>query len=212
MISLLLVDDHEIFRKGLALVLSRIPNIRVVGEAINGKMCIDLVSQLNPDMVLMDLRMPEMDGIQATLYLHRHYPNLKVVALSMFGEEDYLHQMIDAGVAGFLLKNIEKDELAIAINQIHKGNSYFSPELLPYLTSRFQEVNGEKEEVRFSRREKEILKEIGKGKSNQEIADTLFISKRTVDGHKANLIHKTGSKNVLHLLIYAIKNGLIEIH
>ena len=211
MIKILVVDDHEIFRKGLVMVLNRIPDIKVVGEAINGKMCIDMIGSLYPDIVLMDVQMPEMDGIEATEYLHEHYPELTVVALSMFGEESYLQQMIDAGVTGFLLKSIGKDELAMALNQIHKGNNYFSPELLPYFTHRFQDSVSTKEQIQFSRREREILQEIAKGKSNQEIADALYISKRTVDGHKTKLIHKTGSKNVLDLLIYALKKGLVEI-
>lgn len=212
MIKILVVDDHEIFRKGLVLVLNRIPEIVVVGEAPNGSICIEKVPALDPDIVLMDVQMPVMDGIETAGYLHHHYPQLKVVVLSMFGEEDYLQQMIEAGVAGFLLKNIDRDELAIALNQIYRGNAYYSSELLPYLTRKFQKETDTAIHIHFSRREKEVLKEIAKGKSNQEIADTLYISKRTVDGHKANLIQKTGSKNVLGLLIYALKNGLVEIH
>lgn len=212
MIKILVVDDHEIFRKGLVLVLNRIPEIVVVGEASNGSICIDMMLTLDPDIVLMDIQMPVMDGIETAGYLHQHYPKLKIVALSMFGEEDYLQKMIEAGVSGFLLKNIERHELAIALNQIHQGNAYYSSELLPYLTSKFKKETEIDISAHFSRREKEILKEIAKGKSNQEIADTLFISKRTVDGHKTNLIQKTGSKNVLGLLIYALKNGLVEIH
>lgn len=209
MIKILVVDDHAIFRKGLIMVVNRIEDFEVIGEATNGEECIKLLSGLNPDLILMDVQMPFMDGIQTTFFLQKHYPEIKVVALSMFGEGEYLHQMIEAGVSGFLLKNIEKEELSIAVRQICRGNPYYSPELLPMLTNR---LPFEKESrIKFSRREREVLQEIAKGKTNQEIADALFISKRTVDGHKTKLIHKTGSRNVLSLLIYALKNDLVEL-
>lgn len=136
MIKILVVDDHAIFRKGLIMVLNRIEDFEVIGEATNGEECIKLLPGLSPDLILMDVQMPFMDGIQATFFLQEHYPEIKVVALSMFGECEYLHQMIEAGVNGFLLKSIEKEELSIAIRQIQKGNPYYSPELLPMLTNR----------------------------------------------------------------------------
>lgn len=209
MIRLMVVDDHVIFRNGLIMTLNRIRDVEVVGEAANGKECLVDLTSLNPDLILMDVQMPVMNGIQTTAYLQKFYPHIKVLALSMFGEEDYLHRMMDAGVCGFLLKNIEKEELSIAIQQVYRGNNYYSPELLPMLTARF--TTGNEPEMFLSRREREILQEIAKGKTNQEIADTLFISKRTVDGHKANLIAKTGTKNALSLLIYALKHNLVAL-
>lgn len=211
MIKVLLVDDHEIFRDGMKFVLNRIQDIEVVAEAGNGQESIELVQRHSPDLVFMDVQMPEMNGIKATEIIRRLYPSIKVVALSMFGEETYLQGMVEAGANGFLLKNIEKRELTLAIHQLVQGRNYYSPELLPYFTNKYLSDKQFPDGIRFTNREVEVMQQIALGKSNQEIADTLYISKRTVDGHKANLIAKTGSKNVLSLLIYAIKNELVEI-
>ncbi len=137
MTQVLLVDDHEIFRKGMHFILDRIEGIEVVAEATNGCECIEMLNEHNPELVFMDVKMPEMNGIETTRQIQMHYPEIKVVALSMFGEEDYLHKMIEAGACGFLLKNIEKEELSLAINQVIKGNNYYSPELLPYFTNKY---------------------------------------------------------------------------
>ena len=211
MIQILLVDDHEIFRQGMRLVLSRMKGIEVVAEATNGRECLSLLENSNPDLIFMDVQMPVLNGIETTKIIRRLYPNIKVVALSMFGEEKYLQGMIEAGVIGFLLKNIERNELATAIDQIINNRSYYSPELLPYFTNKFLPEQEIPDSICFTTREIEVLKQIALGKSNGEIAKALFISKRTVDGHKGNLIAKTGSKNVLSLLVYAIKHNLVEI-
>ncbi|MBO7594488.1 MAG: response regulator transcription factor [Salinivirgaceae bacterium] len=212
-VKIALVDDHVLFRNGLKLLLGNEPNMSVIIEASDGA---DFLSQLNaknpPDIVLMDIGMPNMDGIEATRLAVAKVPGIRIIALSMFGEEDYYYQMISAGAKGFLLKNSEISDVKEAIEQVMSGNSYFSQELLYNVIKNFH-ANKESDGVTaaLSKREQQVLNEICKGLSNQEIADTLFISKRTVDKHRSNLLSKTNSKNTANLILYAIKHKLISI-
>ena len=209
-IRVIIVDDHVIFRNGLMTILQRMEGIQVISECNNGQELLDLLPDVIPDLILMDIRMPVLNGIEATARALEIVPDIRIMALSMFGEEEYLHQMIEAGVCGFLLKNIKKPELQQAIHKVINGGQYFSPELIPYFTKRYL-VTKKQEVEHFTPREMDILQLISKGMTTKEMADTLFISKRTVEGHRANLIEKTGSKNVVNLLIYAIKHGLVNI-
>ena len=210
-IKIYIVDDHEIFRNGLKTIVSKIDNVTVIGEAENGKQFLESLSKNEiPDIVFMDINMPEMDGILTTKCAIEKYPELLIIALSMFGDEHYLEQMIKAGAKGFLLKNITRQTLTHAIETLSKGNAYYSSELLPLLANKII-ANDRKEDIQLTKRELEVLELVSHGLSNQEIADKLFISKRTVDGHKSNLIVKTGSKNIVDLLVYSIKNKIIEI-
>ncbi|HRW27615.1 MAG TPA: response regulator transcription factor, partial [Bacteroidales bacterium] len=163
------------------------------------------------DIILMDISMPEMDGVEATSLITRRYPGASVIALSMYGEEEYYYRMIDAGAKGFVLKDSDISDVHDAIIAVHRGSNYFSQELLYHVIRRIKNREQEEKSSSLSRREKEILLKICEGLSNQEIADTLFISKRTVDKHRANLLAKTGSKNTASLILYAIRNRLIEI-
>jgi len=207
-----IVDDHKLFREGLKLLLSNINYIDSVIEAENGKVFLDNLDDSKPDIVLMDIDMPEIDGVEATQHAIRRFPDLKVVALSMYGDDAYYYKMIDAGAKGFLLKNSEFDQVKEAIKTVLDGSNYFSEELLYSLIKGFKSnqkewSNGEE----LSEREQEILYLICKGFSNIEIADKLFISKRTVDNHRANILFKTNTKNTASLVVYAIKNKLVEI-
>lgn len=212
-IKVALVDDHVLFRNGLKLLLNNEPNIEVTMEASDGSIFLSQLSEdTPPDIVLMDISMPNMDGIEATRLAVERIPNIKIIALSMFGEEDYYYKMISAGVKGFLLKNSEINDVKEAIAQVMAGNSYFSQELLYNVIKNMHQSKEVLEETEtLSKRELQVLGEICKGLSNQEIADTLFISKRTVDKHRANLLSKTNSKNTANLIMYAIKNKLISI-
>lgn len=212
-IKVALVDDHVLFRNGLKLLLNNEPNIEVTMEASDGSIFLSQLSvDTPPDIVLMDISMPNMDGIEATRLAVERIPNIKIIALSMFGEEDYYYKMISAGVKGFLLKNSEINDVKEAIAQVMAGNSYFSQELLYNVIKNMHQSKEVLEETEtLSKRELQVLGEICKGLSNQEIADTLFISKRTVDKHRANLLSKTNSKNTANLIMYAIKNKLINI-
>jgi len=209
-IKIFIVDDHEIFRNGLKLVFSKNKEIEIVGEASSGEDFIAGLGNFNSDVVLMDIKMNGFSGIETTIKALKVNPELKVLVLSTFGEEEFLHQIINAGAKGFCLKNVDKETLFSAIKLIHNNQNYFSPELLPFFTNKYINNNDEVEES-LTKRELEILELIAEGCTNSEIADKLYISIRTVDTHKNNLITKTGSKNIVSLLIYAIKNKLISI-
>ncbi len=214
-LRVVIVDDHEIFRDGLKFVLMQSKNIEVIAEATNGKEFLALLDQQLPDLVLMDIAMPVMDGIEATKRALEIHPNLKIIALSMFGDHEYYFKMVHAGVKGFVLKKTGKKELENAIREVMKGDSFFSNELLRNiifnLTESKIQKSGVNNAVVLTKRENEILQLICKGLSNSEIADRLHISPKTVDGHRTNLLAKTESKNSINLVMYAIKHKLIDI-
>jgi len=211
-IKIMIVDDHSLFRNGLKLLLANAGNFTVIAEASNGKEFLEFLNRTNPDIILMDIDMPEMDGIEATTQALAINPNLKIIGLSMYGEEEYYYKMIEAGVCGFLLKNSDINEVKTAINSVYTGGKYFSQELLYNVVRNIKTSQSTQEIVEnLSERETEVLKQICVGLSNQEIAVNLHISKRTVDKHRANLLDKTNSKNTAHLVMYAIKNKLIDI-
>jgi DNA-binding NarL/FixJ family response regulator len=210
-IKIIITDDHQLFRNGLKILLNSFPDFEVTGEASNGEEFLKLIQSVNADIALMDINMPEMDGIEATKRGLKLIPGINIIALSMYGEEDYYYRMVDAGAKGFLLKDSDIKEVREAILTVVKGGSYFSQELLYHVIQKIKHREQESKAANLSKREKEILTKICEGLSNQEIADTLFISKRTVDKHRANLLGKTNSKNTASLILFAIKNKLIEI-
>jgi len=211
-INIIIVDDHNLFRNGMKLLLSNTGNFNVMAEASNGKEFLQLLETMQPDVVLMDIDMPEMGGIEATTKAMEKNADLKIVCLSMYGEEEYYYKMIEAGVSGFLLKNSDINEVKTAITSVHEGGKFFSQELLYNVVKNIKTTQTNQELVEnLSEREIEVLKQICIGLSNQEISQILHISKRTVDKHRANLLDKTNSKNTAHLVMYAIKNKLIDI-
>jgi len=210
-IRIALADDHQLFRNGLKILLGSFNEFEVVAEASNGNELLRALETTAADIVLMDISMPEMDGVEATGRLSRGIPGTRVIALSMYGEEEYYYRMLDAGAKGFILKDSDITDVHDAIIAVHKGGNYFSQELLYHVINRIKNREQEVKSSSLSKREKEILLKICEGLSNHEIADSLFISKRTVDKHRANLLAKTGSKNTASLILYAIKNRLIEI-
>ncbi len=211
-VKIIIADDHEIFRKGLKVILNRLKNVDVVGEASNGDELIDIVSSINADIILMDIEMPGMNGIEATREILSKKPGVKIVALTMFNDEQYIQDMLDAGAKGFLLKNITKQILDKAIRTIADGNNYYSDELFSFFTKR---IAGEKpvkdNELTLTNREKEILQLICEGLNNEEIGAKLSISERTVIGHKSNLLAKTNCKNTPGLISYSVKNKLVKL-
>lgn len=212
--KIIIVDDHFIFRNGLKDLLAEIPGAEVIGEASNGQEFLQMLEKHTPDIVLMDIKMPEINGIEATRKAMEKYPDLKIMALSMFGESDYVEEMLQAGAIGYLLKNIGKDELAKAISNMAQNKGYFSDEILVLVT---RKVFGHKEEVKtqdlidsFTKRELEILQLVSQGLSNHEIAEKLSISPRTVGGHRNNMLSKSGLKNTAALISFALKNKMIN--
>jgi DNA-binding NarL/FixJ family response regulator len=210
-IRILIADDHQLFRNGLKILLNAFPEFEVAGEAANGEEFLKLLKNCPADIALMDINMPEMDGIEATRKALKLYPSIDIIALSMYGEEEYYYKMVDAGAKGFLLKDSDISEVKEAIISVKKGGNYFSQELLYHVIQKIKHREHESKSANLSKREKEILFKICEGLSNQEIAEALFISKRTVDKHRANLLGKTNSKNTASLILFAIKNKLIEV-
>ncbi|GKI21894.1 putative two-component response regulator [Odoribacter laneus] len=214
-LKIYLVDDHKLFREGLKLLLSTQDFVHHIYEASNGREFIESLSLVDCDVVLMDIEMPEMNGIEATREALRLHPDLKIIVLSMYGDEQYYYKMIDAGAKGFMLKNTGIENVITAIKKVAAGENFFSEELLFSILNNMRDSNKtetESPDSEISEREMEILYHVCKGKSNQEIADELFISKRTVDKHRANLLSKTGCRNTAALVMYAIKNKIIEIN
>jgi DNA-binding NarL/FixJ family response regulator len=210
-IRIIIADDHQLFRNGLKILLNAFPEFEVTGEASNGEEFLKLLKNTPVDVALMDINMPEMDGIEATRKGLKLCPGIDIIALSMYGEEEYYYKMVDAGAKGFLVKDSAISEVKEAILTVRKGGSYFSQELLYHVIQKIKYREHESKSANLSKREKEILFKICEGLSNQEIAETLFISKRTVDKHRANLLGKTNSKNTASLILFAIRNKLIEI-
>ncbi len=210
-IRIIIADDHQLFRNGLKILLDAFPEFEVAAEASNGEEFLNVLRNTTADIALMDINMPEMDGVEATRRGLKLCPRINIIALSMYGEEEYYYKMVDAGAKGFLLKDSDISEVKEAILTVNKGGSYFSQELLYHVIQKIKHRESETKSANLSKREKEILLKICEGLSNQQIAESLFISKRTVDKHRANLLGKTNSKNTASLILFAIKNKLIEI-
>ncbi|MBQ5620679.1 MAG: response regulator transcription factor [Alistipes sp.] len=205
-----LVDDHALFRTGLRGLLEHSTPHRVVAEAASGEEFLEMLQGLEADVVFMDFSMPGMDGAEVTERALERRPDLRIITLSMFGEESYYTRMVKAGACGFLLKDSSIDEVIESIEEVMREGSYFSPRLLMSIT-RHMRLEESSDDDPLSEREKEILVAICRGLSNQEIADELFISKRTVDKHRANILEKTGCKNTAALVVHAIRTGIVEL-
>lgn len=212
-VRIVLVDDHTLFRTGLAGLLSQREGFDVVADYGSGEEFLAALESLEVDVVFMDISMPGIDGAETTRRALEIRPELKIITLSMYGDDHYYTRMVVSGASGFLLKDSEIDEVYAAVESAMAGDSYFSSALLGSLTRNMSVLNAlsPNEEDELSDREMEILVEVCRGLSNQEIADKLFISKRTVDKHRANILEKTGCKNTANLVVYAIKNHLVEI-
>lgn len=207
-----LVDDHTLFRTGLAGLLSQHEGFEVVADVGSGEEFLAILPTLDVDVVFMDISMPGIDGAETTRRALAERPDLRIVTLSMYGDEHYYTRMMESGASGFLLKDSDIEEVYSAVEVTMAGDSYFSSALLGTLTRNMSMLAvDEPAEDQLSNREVEILVEVCRGLSNQEIADKLFISKRTVDKHRANIMEKTGCKNTANLVVYAIKNHLVDL-
>ena len=209
-IRIVLVDDHEIFRVGLELILNGINHFEVVGSYGEGKSLLEGLNVKTPEVIFMDIKLPGKNGVSLTRFVKKTYPDVKVIALTMFGEIEYFNEMIDAGVDGFLLKNTDIDELETAVLKVVSGEPYFAKEFLGHLSITLKNSKFPNPDIHLSERELEVLRLICDGYSNNEIAEKLFISTHTVDGHRRNLISKTGVKNAPNLVLFAVRNGLLD--
>ncbi|HTF30414.1 MAG TPA: response regulator transcription factor [Flavitalea sp.] len=213
-IKIVIADDHEIFRDGFRLMISRQDDIQLLGEAGDGKELIDLVQTLRPDVVITDIKMPRMDGIEAAKILAEQFPDVGVIGLSMFDEEDLIIDMLEAGAKGYLLKNADKHEVAEAIRTVYQEEPYYckhtSAKLAQMIAKSKFNPYKKTRKIEFSERELEIIRLICQELTNKEIADQLFLSIRTVEGYRLKIQEKMNVKNSIGLVIYAIRNNLYK--
>lgn len=213
MTKIIIADDHQMFIDGLKSLLSTNNQIELVGEANNGKQLLELLANTSTDIVLMDVNMPEMDGVEATKQLAQNYPHIKVLMLTMFNTRDYIEKLLKAGAHGYILKNTGKEELFEAIEKVMAGESYFSKEVTERIMEGLQRkktIEKDPMMVELTDREKEVLKLIVQEMTSNEIAEKLFISFHTVETHRKNLISKLGVKNIAGLVKYAFQQGLVD--
>lgn len=212
--NIIIADDHDLFRDAIKSMLESEGIANIIAEASNGVELLELLKQNKPDIILMDIEMPLLNGIEATKIIHQEDPCIKILALTMFSDQQYYYEMIEAGVSGFALKTSNKIELIEAIQKINAGQSYFSNELLRQLVVKLgnkkYSIQG-KQIIDFSDREISIIKNMCLGLSTQEIANNINLSPKTVENYRVKLLNKTNCKNAVSLVVYAIKNGIIEI-
>ena len=204
-ISVLLVDDHALVRKGFRRMIEDDPDIHVVGEASSGLEAVQLCQQLKPQVIVMDMAMPEMDGVQATREILKRLPKTAILILSMYAQENYVRNAFDAGALGYILKNANDIDLASAIKEVAGGKRVLDPGLLT------AEREPEDTFDRLTQREKQILQLIAEGNSNKEIAALLGLSVNTVAVHRANLMDALGMHRTAELVVYAIRKGLVRM-
>lgn len=210
-IRIIIADDHEIFRDGLKLMLQKQPDIELLAEAEDGKELIEKTISLKPDVIITDVKMPRMDGASATRYLAEHHPEIGIIALTMFDEEEQIIEMLEAGAKGYLLKNADKEEIKDAIQSVYDQTPYYCKHTSHRLAqmvakSKFNPYRN-KVKTEFTDREKEIIGYICDGITNKEIGEKIFLSVRTVEGIRLKIMEKMNVKNTAGIIIYAIKNG-----
>jgi len=208
---ILLVDDHQMFREGLKAVLKSETDFQVIGEAADGKMAVELSRELAPDVVIMDISMPEMSGVEAAGKIHAESPDIKIIILSMHTEKRYILGALKAGATGIVAKNSASAELRTAIEAVVSGQTYLSPSVSNVLVQNILESGADAGEKMLSPRERQILQLIAMGKGAKEIGYELGISNKTVEAHRMQLMNKLDIRNVAELVKYAIREGMIEL-
>ncbi len=213
-IKILIADDHHVVRRGLIFFLNTQDDIEVIGEASNGEEALSLIKELRPDIVIMDLAMPVLDGIEATKRIKIEGLSVKVMILTSFYDQDHILPAIEAGASGYYLKDSDPDELVFAIRKIHDGEKQFhskvTTQLVSALTGKIETKNDESFQDKLTKREMDVLKEITRGKSNKEIAASLFITEKTVKTHVSNILAKTQLQDRTQLALYAVRNGILK--
>lgn len=212
-IRVLIVDDHAMFREGIRSLLQGHDDVEVVGEATQGREAIEMVHQLTPQVVLMDIAMPVMGGLEATRRIQKESPNTRVLALTQYEDSEYILSMLKSGAKGYIAKTATASELVAAIRTVHKRESFLYPSAATTLIEEYlMRVGGEKNEYeRLTDREREVLQLVAEGRTNREIADMLFISVKTVLRHRTDIMQKLGFHNRTELIKYAISKGLIDM-
>lgn len=209
--QVVLADDHALFRGGVRRILEEMGGVEVVGEAADGLALLELLKTVTPDLILLDISMPNLRGLEAIREIKKLCPQTQILMLTMHKEAEYLSQALAAGAAGYLLKQDADPELVQAVQRLQAGRTYLSPqigEMVPDLLRRRQEPGGKPQEV-LTHREKEILKLLAEGKTSREIAELLYISLRTVQNHRANLMRKLNIRRTADLIKYAMQKGYV---
>lgn len=219
--KIFLVDDHVILREGLKLILKQIPNVEIVGEAGDGVEALEKIDRIKPDLVVLDISLPGMTGIEIVRNLRKYNANIKIIILSRHDNEEYIQQVLKMGIQAYVLKDDAGDDLLRAIEAVKKEERYLSPRITSKLLSNFEQggkkvssgrANPESELFSvLTNRERQILKLVGEGKSNEEISKQLWIALRTVKVHRQNIMKKLNIHNVAELVKYAIKSGVVEV-
>ena len=217
LIKVAIADDHVLFRKGLITILEMEGEMEVILDADNGKELVEKVAQNQPEVILMDLKMPEMDGMEATKIIKEKYPEIKILILSMYDEEQFIIYCLELGANGYLLKNADPNEVTTAIKTVMAKDFYFNDHISTVMLKGLNQKSRPKgkpewaNNIQLTKREKEVLELICREFTTPEIGEKLFISHRTVEGHRKNLLEKTGAKNTAGLVVFALKNELVEM-
>ena len=212
MINILIADDHQMFIDGLKALLRREKNIHIAGEVGNGLDALEFIKKQQPDLLITDISMPGMSGVELTRQVKQHYPEVKVLVLSMYNDREIVGEILMSEAEGYILKNTGRQELINAIQRIADNSTYYSNEVLNIMMTRLKRQKAiEKNTAQLTTREIEIVKLIMEEYSSEEIAEKLFISKRTVDTHRKNIIQKTSTRTLVGLIKFAIENNLVDI-
>ena len=213
-ISILVADDHTIVRQGLARLLEDQTDLKVIGEATNGRKAVDLAKELKPDVVIMDIAMPRMNGIEAAKRIRKHLPKTKILILSMYSHEHYIHELLESGVSGYLLKDSSGRDIIHAIHAAMKDETYLSPSISKVLVETYRsprKVSSQAERYKkLSNREREVFQLIAEGHSTRQIADTLCVSISTVKSHRVNIMEKLGVDTPVKLVHFAIQLRIVD--
>ncbi|WP_366923031.1 response regulator transcription factor [Metallumcola ferriviriculae] len=211
-IRILIADDHALIRQGLGKILSMEPQLEVVAEAANGTKAVDMTREFRPDVVLMDINMPGMNGLEATRIIKGEFPLTEIIALTIHDDEEYVFEMVNAGVSGYVLKDIDAEILVEAVKDVVQGKSIIHPSITTKILDKFQQMSkGEKEEASpLTPREMEVLTAITMGLSNKEIGDRLFISDKTVKNHITNIFRKLNVSDRTQAAVFALKHNIIK--
>lgn len=214
-IRVLVVDDHTIVRDGICALLALAGDMEVVGEATNGNEALKMVKELTPDVVLMDIAMPIMGGLEATRRISKEFPATKVLVLTQYDDKEYVFPVIESGASGFISKAAASSELVSGIRAVYRGDAFLSPSVAKLIVEDYQRTAAERTKHdpynELTEREREILKLLAEGHSTTEIAEILVVTPKTVEGHKTNLMAKLGIHNRVDLVKYALRKGIITI-
>jgi DNA-binding NarL/FixJ family response regulator len=214
-IRVVVVDDHTVVRDGVCALLALAPDIEIVGEAGDGREALEKLREVSPDVVLMDVAMPMMGGLETTRRIRKEFPNVKVLVLTQYADKEYVFPVIEAGANGFISKTAASSEIATGIRSVYRGDSFLSPSVAKLLVENYQQLGSSRESSdpynQLTDREREVLKLLAEGHTNQEIADILLISPKTVDGYKTSLMDKLDIHNRIDLVKYALRKGIITV-